>query len=66
MDCCFRFRHQRQDEVPYYRHLHDELDRHLGDKPTAQQKSQCHLRFKWVCDLATHSKILDAVEQVLG
>jgi non-haem Fe2+, alpha-ketoglutarate-dependent halogenase len=54
------------DEVPYYRHLHDELDRHLGDKPTAQQKSQCHLRFKWVCDLATHSKILDAVEQVLG
>jgi non-haem Fe2+, alpha-ketoglutarate-dependent halogenase len=54
------------DEVSHYRRLHDELDRRLGDKPTAQQKSQCHLRFKWVCDLASHPAILDAVEDVIG
>ena len=38
----------------------------LGGKPTAQQKSQSHLRFKWVCDLATQPMILDAVEDVIG
>ena len=54
------------DEVAHFRRLHDELDQRLGDKPTAQQKSQCHLRFKWVCDLATHPRILDAVEDVIG
>src|SRR4051794_36481950 len=54
------------DEVAHYRRLHDELDQHLGAKPSAQQKSQCHLRFKWVCDLATHPTILDAVEDVIG
>ena len=55
-----------EDEVARFRALHDELDGHLGDKPTAQQKSQCHLRFKWVCDLATHPTVLDAVEDIIG
>ena len=54
------------DEVAHYRRLHDVLDRHLGGRPTAQQKSQCHLRYRWVCDLATHPAIMDAVEDVIG
>lgn len=53
-------------EVEYFRSCHDELDRRLGGRPTAEQKGDCHLQFKWVCDLATHSSVLDAVEDIIG
>lgn len=53
-------------ELARFRSCHDELDRRLGGRPTAQQKGECHLHFKWACDLATHPKILDAVEDVIG
>jgi hypothetical protein len=53
-------------EVGYFRACHDELDRRLGGQPTAEQKGDCHLYFKWICDLATHTAVLDAVEDVLG
>ena len=53
-------------EVGYFRSCHDELDRRLGGRPTAEQKGDCHLRFKWICDLATHSRVLDAVEDIIG
>jgi ectoine hydroxylase-related dioxygenase (phytanoyl-CoA dioxygenase family) len=54
------------EEVAYFRSLHDEFDRYLGRNPKATEKSQCHLHFKWVCDLATHPKVLDAVEDIIG
>jgi len=53
-------------EVTYFRDRHDEMDRHLGGRPTAQQKGDAHLYFKWVCDLATHIAVLDAVEDIIG
>jgi hypothetical protein len=53
-------------EVAHFRSCHDELDRRLGGQPTAQQKGDCHLHFKWVCDLATHPRVLDAVEDIIG
>jgi non-haem Fe2+, alpha-ketoglutarate-dependent halogenase len=53
-------------EVEYFRSCHDELDRRLGGRPTAEQKGDCHLHFKWICDLATHSAVLDAVEDIIG
>ncbi|NQZ09748.1 MAG: phytanoyl-CoA dioxygenase family protein [Algicola sp.] len=53
-------------EVAYFRSQHDALDQGLGGKTTPQQKSQCHLRFKWASDLATHPAILDAVEAIIG
>lgn len=55
-----------EEEVAHFRSLHDELDRRLGGKPTSQEKAQCHLHYKWACDLATHPKVLDAVEDVIG
>jgi hypothetical protein len=54
------------EELRYFRSCHDELDRRLGGRPTAQQKGECHLHYKWVCDLATHPAILDAVEDLIG
>jgi ectoine hydroxylase-related dioxygenase (phytanoyl-CoA dioxygenase family) len=53
-------------ELRYFRSCHDELDLRLGGRPTAQQKGECHLHYKWACDLATHTGILDAVEDLIG
>jgi non-heme Fe2+,alpha-ketoglutarate-dependent halogenase len=55
-----------EQEVSHFRSCHDELDRRLGDRPTAQQKGDCHLHYKWACDLATHPNVLDAVEDIIG
>lgn len=54
------------EEVAYFRSLHDEFDRYLGRKPKSIEKAQFHLHFKWACDLATHPKVLDAVEDIIG
>jgi non-heme Fe2+,alpha-ketoglutarate-dependent halogenase len=53
-------------EVERYREAFFDLERRLGGKPTAQQLSQTHLHFRWAYDLATHPRVLDAVEDVLG
>jgi|SRR5215510_11691485 len=53
-------------ELSYFRSCHDELDRRLGPRPAAREKGDCHLYFKWVCDLATHPAVLDAVEDIIG
>lgn len=53
-------------EVEYFRSCHDELDRRLGGRATAVQKGDRHLDVKWICDLATHPAVLDAVEDIIG
>jgi ectoine hydroxylase-related dioxygenase (phytanoyl-CoA dioxygenase family) len=53
-------------EVEYFRACHDELDQQLGGRPTAEQKGDRHLDVKWICDLATHPAVLDAVEDIIG
>ena len=53
-------------EVEYFRACHDELDQQLGGRPTAVEKGDRHLDVKWICDLATHRAVLDAVEDVIG
>src|SRR3954447_16829098 len=53
-------------EVEYFRNCHDELDHSLGGRPTAVQKGDRHLDVKWICDLAAHPAVLDAVEDIIG
>lgn len=53
-------------QVEYFRSRHDEMDRRLGAQPTAQQKGDRHLDVEWICDLATHPSVLDAVEDIIG
>ncbi|HZI49060.1 MAG TPA: phytanoyl-CoA dioxygenase family protein [Pyrinomonadaceae bacterium] len=53
-------------EVKYFRACHDDLDHRLGGRPTAVQKGDRHLDVKWICDLATHPVVLDAVEDIIG
>lgn len=53
-------------EVEYFRACHDELDQRLGGRPTAVEKGDRHLDIKWICDLATYPRVLDAVEDIIG
>ena len=53
-------------EIAHFCSCHDRLDRRLGGRPNARQKGDCHLHLKWVCDLATHPRVLDAVEDIIG
>ncbi len=53
-------------EVARFREAFYDLEARLGGKPSAQQLSQTHLYFRWAYDLATHPRVLDAVEDVLG
>src|SRR5687767_14040570 len=44
----------------------DELEEQLGGKPRTIEVRQMHLHFRWAYELATHPRILDAAEDVLG
>lgn len=54
------------DEVAALQHLFQELEALLGGASLSSRLSQPHLHFRWAYDLATHAKILDAVEDVIG
>lgn len=52
------------NEVRYYRTGFEDLETRLGGK--TQNLSCTHLHFKWARELATHARVLDAVEPLLG
>jgi hypothetical protein len=54
------------EEVRNYRQACDELEAHLGGKPRTVEVRQMHLHFHWAHKLATHPRVLDAVEDLLG
>jgi hypothetical protein len=53
-------------EVRKFRGACDELEVCLGGKPRTVEVRQMHLHFRWAHELATHPRLLDAVEDVLG
>jgi hypothetical protein len=53
-------------EVLRYRAACDELEEQLGGQPRTIEVRQMHLHFCWAWELATHPRILDAVEDLLG
>ncbi len=53
-------------EVDYFRSAVEELQEALGGKPSAEDMAQTHIAFKWAHQLVTHTKILDAVEMLIG
>jgi hypothetical protein len=56
----------RPAEVARFREEFYDLEARLGGTPSAQQLGQTHLHFRWAYDLATHPRVLDAVEDILG
>lgn len=53
-------------EVCRYREACDELEQRLGGKPRTIEVRQMHLHFPWAWELATHPRVLDALEDILG
>jgi ectoine hydroxylase-related dioxygenase (phytanoyl-CoA dioxygenase family) len=54
------------DEARRLRQASDELEQQLGGRPRTVDVRQMHLHFRWAFELATHPRVLDAVEDVLG
>src|SRR5262249_31803990 len=53
-------------EAQRFRCASDALEHSLGGKPRTIEVRQMHLHFPWAWQLATHPRILDAVEDILG
>jgi non-haem Fe2+, alpha-ketoglutarate-dependent halogenase len=54
------------EEVDRYRGACDRLEEQLGGRPRTVETRQMHLHFRWAYELATHPRVLDAVETLLG
>jgi non-heme Fe2+,alpha-ketoglutarate-dependent halogenase len=54
------------DEASRFINRLDETIALMGGNPKTENLHQLFLNFKWAYDLATHPKVLDAVESVLG
>ena len=54
------------DEAAHFRSEFEAVAARLGGRPVAQSLGHTHTHFRWAYDLATHPRILDAVEDVLG
>ena len=55
-----------ENEVRRFRGGYEELLAAFDRKPKSTELAVTHLHFRWAWDLATHPKVLDAVEDVLG
>lgn len=55
-----------EEEVCRYRNACDDLERRLGGRPRTVEVRQMHLHFRWAYDLATHPRVTECVEDVLG
>ena len=54
------------EETAHFRGAFEELVARLGGRPVAQALSHTHAYFRWAYDLATHPRVLDAVEDLMG
>lgn len=54
------------NEADHYRHACESLEAQLGGQPRTIEVRQMHLHFPWAHRLATHPRVLDAVEDLLG
>jgi non-heme Fe2+,alpha-ketoglutarate-dependent halogenase len=54
------------DEAAHFRSEFEAVAARLGGRPVAQSLGHTHTHFRWAYDLATHPRILDALEDVLG
>jgi len=55
-----------RQEVSQFARQFEETCKCMGGSPKTEDLHQLFLNFKWAYDLATHPKVLDAVESVLG
>jgi len=55
-----------KEETARFRGAYNSFCEQLGARPNAAQSRNPHLFHRWAYDLATHARVLDAVEQIIG
>jgi hypothetical protein len=55
-----------QDEVAEIRRHVEEIEAKLGAKMMSRFRIKAHLPFPFLCDLVSHPRLLDAVEDLIG
>lgn len=55
-----------KEETARFRGAYENFCEQLGSRPSATQSRNPHLFHGWAYDLATHPRVLDAVEQIIG
>jgi hypothetical protein len=55
-----------KEETERFRGAYEKFCEQLGSRPNAAQSRNPHLFHRWAYDLATHPRVLDAVEQIIG
>ena len=55
-----------QDEVAEIRRHVEEIEAKLGVKMMSRFRIKAHLPFPFLCDLVSHPRLLDAVEDLIG
>jgi ectoine hydroxylase-related dioxygenase (phytanoyl-CoA dioxygenase family) len=53
-------------EAASFRAASDQMEAQMGGKPRTVEVRQMHLHLPWAYELATHPRILDAIEDLLG
>jgi hypothetical protein len=53
-------------ETSNFRSAYEQFCERLGSPPSVAQSRNPHLFHRWAYDLATHPRVLDAVEQIIG
>jgi non-heme Fe2+,alpha-ketoglutarate-dependent halogenase len=54
------------EETAHFRGEYERFCEQLGSRPTASQSRYPHLFHRWAYDLATHPRLLDDIEQIIG
>ena len=55
-----------KEETARFRGAYENFCEQLGSRPSAAQSRNPHLFHRWAYELATHPRVLDAVEQIIG
>lgn len=55
-----------KEETARFRGAYNSFCEQVGAPPNAAQSRNPHLFHRWAYDLATHARVLDAVEQIIG
>jgi ectoine hydroxylase-related dioxygenase (phytanoyl-CoA dioxygenase family) len=55
-----------KEETARFRGAYETFCEQLGSRPNAAQSRNPHLFHRWAYDLATHPRVLDVVEQIIG
>ena len=62
----FPFDLYNPEEAKNFHSLYNKIEEDLGYEPQKEFRIKAHLPFPWLCDIVNNSRLLDAVEDLIG